>query len=184
MDNKYSVYRNIRYNRTYRTLGKMSWWRVVLGAVLIVYVLLLSGLVSQIFATREQFVIAEKLMISPEWMEKYKPETKAFIEAGVLYQNGKINEALDEFKSLENFEAADVMISRASLKLVSEMINNLEYADAYSTLTSINFDFLNTDEIDVYLESCAVLCDFFQAQESETDKQYAENLRDIIELHS
>ena len=184
MDNKYSVYRNIRYNRTYRTLGKMSWWRVVLGAVLIVYVLLLSGLVSQIFATREQFVIAEKLMISPEWMEKYKPETKAFIEAGVLYQNGKINEALDEFKSLENFEAADVMISRASLKLVSEMINNLEYADAYSTLTSINFDFLNTDEIDVYLESCAVLCVFFQSQESETDKQYAENLRDIIELHS
>ena len=103
MDDKYSVYRNIRYNRTYRTLGKMSWWRVVLGAVLVVYVLLLSGLVSQIFATREQFVIAEKLMISPEWMEKYKPETKAFIEAGVLYQNGKINEALDEFKSLEKY---------------------------------------------------------------------------------
>lgn len=184
MDNKYSVYRNIRYNRTYRTLGKMSWWRVVLGAVLIIYVLLLSGLVSQLFATREQFVIAEKLMISPEWMEKYKPETKAFIEAGVLYQNGKINEALDEFKSLENFEAADVMISRASLKLVSEMINNLEYADAYNTLTSINFDFLNKDEVDVYLESCAVLCDFFQSQESETDRQCVENLRDIIELRS
>ena len=84
MSNKFDTYRSIRFKRTYRTLGKMSWWRIVLGLALMCYVLLLSGLVSQLFASREKFVVAEKLMISPEWMDEYKPETKAFIEAGVL----------------------------------------------------------------------------------------------------
>ena len=100
MENKYSIYRDIRYKRTFRTLGKMSWWRIVLGFILIVLVVFIAGLPSQMLATREEFRMAEKLMISPEWMEKYKPETKAFIEAGVLYEDGKIEEA---------YEAADAM---------------------------------------------------------------------------
>ena len=33
MDDRHSVYRQIRAQRTYRTLGKMSWWRIVLGII-------------------------------------------------------------------------------------------------------------------------------------------------------
>lgn len=184
MDNKYSVYRSIRYNRTYRTLGKMSWWRVVLGAVLIVYVLLLSGLISQIFASREQFVIAEKLMISPEWMEDYKPETKAFIEAGVLYENGNFYEALEKFNEIEDFEAAEVMISRANLKLASEKINNREYVEAYDKLKNVDFSFLNKDDADLYLSSCESLLEYFLNQDGEEHKDYADNLMKMISTSS
>jgi VCBS repeat-containing protein len=61
MENKYQVYRDIRFKRTYRTIGKMSAWRIVLGVILIIFVLLLSltllvmGVrVSDIFGSAEE----------------------------------------------------------------------------------------------------------------------------------
>ena len=92
MDNKYSVYRQIRYDRTYRTLGRMNWIRVVLGAVLLVSIFFISGTVSEYFASRGNYAFAEKMMLAPAWMEKYKPETKAYLEAGALYEGGKKKE--------------------------------------------------------------------------------------------
>lgn len=58
MDNKYSVYRQIRYDRTYRTLGRMNWIRVVLGAVLLVSIFFISGTVSEYFASRGNYAFA------------------------------------------------------------------------------------------------------------------------------
>lgn len=60
MDNKYSVYRQIRYDRTYRTLGRMNWIRVVLGAVLLVSIFFISGTVSEYFASRGTMPLRRK----------------------------------------------------------------------------------------------------------------------------
>ena len=184
MSNKFDTYRSIRFKRTYRTLGKMSWWRIVLGLALMCYVLLLSGLVSLLFASREKFVVAEKLMISPEWMDEYKPETKAFIEAGVLYENGNFNEALEKFNEIKGFEAAEIMISRVNTKLVSEKINNSEYVEAYDVLKNINFDFLNKDDAELYLSSCGILYDYFLIQADDEYKFYTESLMEMISMYS
>ena len=47
MNNRTAVYRQIRAQRTWRPLGKMSWWRIVLGLALLLLVFLISGFVSQ-----------------------------------------------------------------------------------------------------------------------------------------
>ncbi len=99
MDNRYSVYRQIRYERTYKTLGKMNWVRIVLGALLLISVFFITGTVAEYFASRGNFSLAEKMMLVPAWMENYKPETKAYIEAGALYESGDYDGAYD--RSLE-----------------------------------------------------------------------------------
>ena len=40
MESPHSVYRQIRAERTWRPLGKMSWWRIVLGLALLLLVFL------------------------------------------------------------------------------------------------------------------------------------------------
>ena len=184
MENKYSVYRNIRFSRTYRTLGKMSWWRVVLGAILMVAVLLISGLPSQMLAAREKFSLAEKLMIYPEWMEKYKPETKAFIESGALYEKGEIEKALAGFESIEDFEAAEIMIDRCHVKLASKAFVSGEVETAYDYLVSADFEVLSEEAADEYLNLCTVLHDAFANMEGEQAEVYAAELRELLELYS
>ena len=100
MDNKYSVYRQIRYDRTYRTLGKMNWIRVVLGAVLLISIFFISGTVSEYFAARGNYAFAEK-------MEKYKPETKAYLEAGALYEGGDYDGAYAAAVAVDTGELSD-----------------------------------------------------------------------------
>ena len=98
--NKYSVYRKIRQDRTYRTLGRMSWQRVVLGLVLLASVFFLSGTVSRFFAERGHFRTAERLMVSRRWVETYRPDTLAFIEAGLLYEAGDYEGAYAAFEAV------------------------------------------------------------------------------------
>jgi len=180
MENKYSLYRDIRYKRTFRTIGKMSWWRIVLGIVLIVYVLLVSGIVSQQFAAREKFAMAEKLMISPNWMEKYKPDTKAFIEAGVLYQEDKLEEALAAFEKIENFEAADVMESRCLLKLAADKLETGEFEESYKAIASADTKFLTEQEIEQYIDTCKALSTHFEGIDSAEAEECVRNLSDLI----
>ena len=52
---KYSVYRQIRQQRTYRTLGRMTRLRVIIGFVLLLSVFFISGTVSKSFAARGDF---------------------------------------------------------------------------------------------------------------------------------
>ena len=47
MNSRTSIYRQIRAQRTWRPLGKMSWWRVGVGIALLLFALLLSGVPSQ-----------------------------------------------------------------------------------------------------------------------------------------
>ena len=89
MNNRTAVYRQIRAQRTWRPLGKMSWWRIVTGIALLLLALLLSGVPAQRLAASGRFEAAERLILSRAWMEKYKPESLRFIRAGVLYERGE-----------------------------------------------------------------------------------------------
>ena len=166
MENKYNEYKNIRYKRTYRTIGKMSWWRIVFGVILIVFVVFLSGLPSQMLAGRGQFRAAQKAMISPEWMENYKPATKAFIEAGVLYQDGDIKAAIEAFDKIEDFEAADVMISRAYNKLALLKYESQEYDACYDCITCVDYSFLLKEEAEEYIHLCENLIGYYEQSDS------------------
>ena len=161
MENKYSVYRQIRYARAFKPLGKMSWWRIVLGIILIVYLLLMSGFVSQMLASRMQFRAAEKLMIAPQWMEDYKPETKAFIEAGVLYQDGDYLAAAAAFDAIEDFEAADSMLSLTNVKLASGYIDAGDMDSAYNCIISADFSLLSQEDGEDFLSICQSLAEHY-----------------------
>ena len=89
MNNRTAVYRQIRAQRTWRPLGKMSWWRIVAGVTLLLLALLLSGVPAQRLAASGRFEAAERLILSRAWMEKYQPESLRFIRAGVLYEHGE-----------------------------------------------------------------------------------------------
>ena len=89
MNNRTAVYRQIRAQRTWRPLGKMSWWRIVAGVTLLLLALLLSGVPAQRLAASGRYEAAERLILSRAWMEKYKPESLRFIRAGVLYEHGE-----------------------------------------------------------------------------------------------
>lgn len=164
MENRYSVYQKIRQDRTYRTLGKMSWWRVALGVALLLLVLLISGTVSQFFASSGHFKLAEKLMIAPAWMEKYKPETRDFIEAGVLFQEGDYESACKAFRNIENIRAADSMESVSAVKLASERISAGEYDGACEALMAVDFSLLTEDDAQEYRTLCADLCEHYKAE--------------------
>ncbi|MBR1455645.1 MAG: hypothetical protein IJ594_00620, partial [Oscillospiraceae bacterium] len=117
---KYSVYRQIRQERTYRPLGRMTWWRVVIGLLLLASVFFLSGAVSQFFAVRGHFHTAERLLLSPAWVEKYRPELRDFLAAGVLYEDGDYAAAADAFGAVAELDAAVTMRSVSLAALAGE----------------------------------------------------------------
>ena len=107
MDGRYSVYRQIRAQRTWRPLGKMSWWRVTVGVALLILVLLISGVPAQRMASYGRFEAAERLLLFPSWMEKYKPDSRAFIKAGVLAEHGEREAALTILRSINPSELSE-----------------------------------------------------------------------------
>ena len=161
MQNKYGVYRQIRYDRTYRPLGKMTWWRVVLGIALLLFVFLLSGSVSKGFASRGQFKTAQALMISPVWMEKYNPELKAYIEAGVLFENGEYEPAFQAFDALGDADAALTMKSRCALKLAAGKRAAGDFETAFTYLSDADVSLLQGSEAEEYYRLCAELLDHY-----------------------
>lgn len=161
MDNKYSTYRAIRFQRTNRPLGRMTWWRALLGLALLLFVFLLSGAVSKGFAARGHFKAAQTLMISPAWMEKYNPSLKAYIEAGFLYEDGDYEAALQAFDTIGDSDAALVMKSRSALNLAAEKRAAGEYTEAYTFLLETDPAFLSYAELKEYDRICSELLDYF-----------------------
>lgn len=113
---KYALYRKIRHDRTYRTLGKMSWWRVLLGSLLLLSILFFTGTVSKPVAARGDFRTAKALLITPAWMARYLPDDLAYLDAGVLYQDSDYEAALEAFSALGSADARQ-MHSRSALRL-------------------------------------------------------------------
>ena len=181
MDNRFAVYRKIRHDRTYRTIGKMGPWRIVLGTVLMIYVLLLSGFVSQRLAGAGHFRTAEKLMISPAWMEKYKPETKAFIEAGVLYQDGYYEKAIEAFSVIDDVDAADSMKNLTQLKLANQFAESNDYDSAYKQLVDIELTYLADEYIPEYTELCNLLLSFYGSSAANDDLLKCEKIKSLLD---
>jgi tetratricopeptide (TPR) repeat protein len=157
MENRYVVYQTIRHNRVFKTIGKMSWWRIVLGISLLVVAVLISGVVSQSLASRNHFALAQKLMISPSWMEKYKPETKAFIDGGVLYEMGDYETAISCFAKAEEIEAAANMQSSCHLMLAEKNLNDGAYDTACAELEKTDVSLLSESQQELYLQLCESL---------------------------
>lgn len=149
MDNKYSRYRQIRQRRTYRPLGKMSWWRVALGLALLALVAFITGLVSRPFLARGDFRTAEKLLLIPAWMEAYRPEDKAYMDAGVLYQNGDYAAALEAFSGLDTAPALR-MRSLAALRLAAEQARAGQREAAAASLEAVDEAQLDESEAEQY----------------------------------
>ena len=121
MSSRTAVYRQIRAERTWRTLGKMSWWRIAVGVALLLLALLLSGVPAQRLAASGRFRAAERLILSRTWMERYKPESLRFIEAGVQYEQGETELARELLGSinpsdLSEGEALEYQVIREALE--------------------------------------------------------------------
>ena len=94
----------------------MSWWRVGVGIAL-----LLSGVPSQRLAASGRFEAAERMIISRAWMERYKPESMRFIQAGALYECGEEEAARELLGSinpsdLSEGEAQEYQVLREALE--------------------------------------------------------------------
>lgn len=135
---KYSVYRQIRQARTYRTLGRMSWQRTALGLALLASVFFISGAVSEFFAARGHFVTARRLMLSPAWVERYRPELGRYIEGGALLEEAGDGEALAAYRALGFSEDALTMASAAALRMAKERLDAGEADAAFLAAVSVD----------------------------------------------
>lgn len=180
MDNRYGLYRRIRHARTNRTLGKMSWWRVVLGLALLLFVLLLSGTVSQGFARAGQFKTARALLPSVRWLEAYRPELMAYIEAGLLYQEGDYAPAAEAFGQLEGLAAAEAMRSDALVRLAAQQLERDERDAAYDALCAAQPALLSAERLEEYRTLCAALHAWYSASEDEAAPERARALQALL----
>ena len=148
-NNRFSLYRRIRHERTYRTLGKMSWWRVVLGTALLVSILFFTGILSRPFAARGEFRTARALLLFPSWMEHYHPEDLAYLDAGILYEDGKYAEALTAFEALSS-DAALSMQSVSALRLAEQRLASGDAEGAREAAAEIDGSLLPETEAEPY----------------------------------
>ena len=179
--NKYSVYRNIRYRRTYRTLGRMSWWRIALGLALLVFVFFLSGTVSSSLAARGHFKAAERLIVSPRWMEQYRPELKAFIEAGVLYEDGDYEGALSRFDALGDVEAARAMRSVTAVRLAQSLLDGGDCDGAFEAITKADAALLSESGSGDFRAVCEALCAHYAARSDSASRERAARLASLLD---
>ena len=178
--NKYQVYRKIRADRAYRTLGKMNAYRVIAGILLLVFVFFFSGAVSQYFAVRGSFKTANALMIAPGWMEKYRPAQKAFIEAGVMYQDGDYDGAYNAFSAIEELDAAAAMKEASAVKIASLALSESDYDKAYGFITSIDPSALPEADMQEYRNVCGVLLDHFAGSSDPGSSLRTQAMEDLL----
>ena len=154
---KYSVYRQIRQARTYRTLGKMSWQRIALGLALLASVFFISGAVSGFFAARGHFRTAQRLLLSKRWVETYRPELKAWIDAGVRYEEGDYEDAFEIADSAGDFEQARILRSAAAVKLAEERLKAEDRDEAFDAVCAVESERLDEAQRAQFREICTSL---------------------------
>ena len=180
MGSRLGEYRRIRYNRTYRPLGRMTLWRVLLGIALLIYVFLLSGAVSLRLANAGHFKAAEMLMVSKSWIEKYRPEVKEYVEAGVLYQEGDYEAAAERFEQIENLAAADAMHSDSLVMLAAAKIAQGDSDTAFDVLTQVDANLISEERLLEYRDICAELLDYYSVQNGEEALSRVQVLQELL----
>lgn len=171
--------RQIKADRVYRTIGKMTWWRVALGLLLLLLVLFMSGRVSDSFASRGRFETAEKLVLFPAWMEKYRPQEKEFYSAGVLYENGEYDLAYAAFASIEDYEAAEQMMRACLVRQALEALEAEDPDRAYEKILAAGPEALPLDVPADREYVCKALLDRYESSGGSADK--AAELRSLLE---
>ena len=127
-------------------LDKYTFIRIPLAVILILILLFMTGLASDVFARRDNFETANKIVLFPKWMETYYPEKKAYYEAGCLYQGGRYEEALQAFDEIEGFDKCDRMKSLCNMMLAQELIESGDFDKAYEKLSLIDIGTLNLED--------------------------------------
>ena len=175
--NKYQVYRKIRSDRAYRTLGKMNAFRVIAGALLLLLVFLIAGSVSKYFAARGSFKAAEFFMIAPGWVEKNRPELKSFIEAGTLYQAGDYQGAYDGFDAIDGFAAAVSMREACLVRLAQAAFDAGKFDEAYEHIAELDGSLLPEKELEEYCELCTALSEYYLSSARPGDAERGELMK-------
>ena len=157
----YAENRKIKADRIYKTIGKMTWWRIALGIALLVLILFISGKASDMFASGGHFKAAKAVMIAPNWMEEYRPEDKAYIEAGVLYEDGLYMQAYDAFAAIKDYEAAREMEMTSALRVAEEKYTEADYDLVYRMLVITDSSLLSEEDLAAYKELCMQMCAYY-----------------------
>ena len=135
----------------------MSWWRIVLGSALLLSVFLISGFFSQRLAAAGHFRAAKSLMVSPRWVETYRPALKAYIEAGLLYQDGDYAAAREAFAAIEGEEAAAAMENVSAVRLAAQALQSGDADAARAALDLVDAALLPEETAAEYAALCAEL---------------------------
>ena len=139
----------------------MTWWRIALGIALLILVLFMAGIVSDSLAARGNFIAAEKCMLFPGWMETYKPEEKAYFEAGALLQQGDIKAAYGRLTEVEEHEAALSLRADAAIELANEALAAGDSSAAYDYIASVSPEHVADGARDGFKAVCGRLLEVF-----------------------
>ena len=96
-------------------------------------------------------------MVSPRWVETYRPSLKAFIEAGVLYEDGEYEAAREAFAGIEEDQAAAAMENACAVKLAAEALRRGDAEAARSLLETVDAALLPLDTGTEYASLLAAL---------------------------
>lgn len=146
----------------YKTIGTMSWWRIALGVALLILVLFIAGIPAELFARTGNFKAAQKLLIAPAWMEKYKAEEKDYIDAGVLFQEGDYDGAYEAFSQIDNYKSATAMEEVCKVYLAQEAFEADKPEEAYTLVTQLDKSVLSQEDFDKYNELISSLIESFR----------------------
>ena len=138
----FAANRQIKADRVYKTIGKMSWWRIIAGLALLALVFLMAGTVSEFFAERGHYKAAQFFMISPGWMEKHKPQEKAYFAAGVLFEEGDYAAAREACAAIGEYPPAERLEAMCCVRLAQERLAEQDIAGAYALLLGIDTSLL------------------------------------------
>lgn len=152
MNDKYAVYRKIKHDRAFKTLGKMSLWRVALGILLLIFVFIMTGTVSMLFANNGNFKAAERLIVTG-WMDEYTPDRAAYFRAGARLQEGNAEAAYELLAEVEKPEAAIALRQAAAVELAAQKLEQGDEAAARELFAAVDAALLP----ETYAEAYAAL---------------------------
>ena len=93
--------------------------------------------------------MAERLLLFPAWMETYRPVEKAYLDAGVLYQDGDYEAARDALDGID-LDAARQLKSLAALKLAEEKLSAGDAEAAAAAFAEVDVSLLPEKETPLY----------------------------------
>ena len=153
----------------------------MLGVALLILAFVIAGTPAQILAERGHFCAAERALLFPGWAEKYRPELKAFIEAGVLYDDGDYEGALSRFDALGDVEAARAMRSVTAVRLAQSLLDGGDCDGAFEAITKADAALLSESGSGDFRAVCEALCAHYAARSDSASRERAARLASLLD---